>query len=43
MTRIAMLFLKIRDRDDLGAIPIMKGDDAYACVLIYRINNISGG
>ena len=43
MARIAMLFLKIRDRDDLGAIAIMKGDDAYDCILNFRTNNISGG
>jgi len=43
MTRIAMLFFKIRDFDDLSTKAIMKESDAFACVLIYRINNILGG
>ena len=36
-------FFDIRDFDDLGTKAIMKESDAFACVLIYRINNISGG
>ena len=35
-----MLFFKIRDFDDLGAIVIMKESDAYDCILTFRINSI---
>ena len=40
MTRIAMLFFKIRDFDDLSTKAIMKESDAYDCILTFRINSI---